>query len=80
MIITVILGCFLNSKLNELVSLMGFAEFKKEAVLINTENMKVKCHVYALGWFDEMLLENNLQACVNKHEANGYHVLASSGK
>ena len=40
--------------------------------------MKVKCHSYALGWFDEIKLENKFQTCVNEHEANGYKIIESS--
>lgn len=79
-IIAVTLASLLNSKFNELAGSLGFAEFNKETILINTEKMKVKCQAYALGWFDEIQLENNLQACVNEHEANGYHVMASARK
>ena len=61
-----------------MASSLGFAEFKKETILINNDKMKVKCQTYALGWFDEIQLENNLQACVKKHEANGYQVIVSS--
>lgn len=74
----VVVGYFANLKFVELAYSLGFAELKKEAVLINSEKMKVKCHSYALGWFDEIKLENKFQACVNEHEANGYKVVDSS--
>ncbi|MDU0111734.1 hypothetical protein RT723_01650 [Psychrosphaera aquimarina] len=74
----VIVGYFVNLKFVEVAYSLGFAELKKEAVLINSEKMKVKCHSYALGWFDEIKLENKFQACVNEHEANGYKVVDSS--
>ncbi len=74
----VVLGYFINSKFVELAYSLGFAELKKETILINSEKMKVKCHSYALGWFDEIKLENKFQACVNEHEANGYKIIESS--
>ncbi|AOW78706.1 hypothetical protein A3Q34_18815 [Colwellia sp. PAMC 20917] len=74
----VIVGYFVNLKFVEVAYSLGFAELKKEAILINSEKMKVKCHSYALGWFDEIKLENKFQACVNEHEANGYKVVGSS--
>ncbi|MBA6262730.1 MAG: hypothetical protein V7780_10890 [Colwellia sp.] len=74
----VIVGYFVNLKFVEVAYSLGFAELKKEAVLINSEKMKVKCHSYALGWFDEIKLENKFQACVNEHEAKGYKVVDSS--
>ena len=52
-----------------------FAELKKEVVLINDEKLKVKCHAYALGWFDEVKLENNFQMCINEHQAKGYKIV-----
>jgi len=73
-----VVGYFINLKLVELAYSLGFAELKKEVVLINADKMKVKCHSYALGWFDEIKLENKFQACVNEHEANGYQVIESS--
>ncbi|NMP31146.1 hypothetical protein HII17_06180 [Thalassotalea sp. M1531] len=74
----VVLGYFVNSKFVELAYSLGFAELKKEAILINSEKMKVKCHSYALGWFDEIKLENKFQACINEHEANGYKIIESA--
>ena len=74
----VAVGYFINSKFVELAYSLGFAELKKEAILINSEKMKVKCRSYALGWFDEIKLENKFQACVNEHEANGYKIIESS--
>ena len=74
----VVVGYFVNSKFVEVAYSLGFAELKKEAVLINSEKMKVKCHSYALGWFDEIKLENKFQTCVNEHEANGYKVIEST--
>lgn len=71
-------GYFINLKFVELAYKLGFAELKQKAVLINTEQMKVKCHSYALGWFDEIKLENKFQACINEHEANGYKIIESS--
>lgn len=73
----VVVGYLINSKFVEVAYSLGFAELKKEAVLINAEKMKVKCHSYALGWFDEIKLENKFQACVNEYEANGYKVIES---
>jgi hypothetical protein len=74
----VVVGYLINSKFVEVAYSIGFAELKKEAVLINAEKMKVKCHSYALGWFDEIKLENKFQACVNEHQANGYKIIESS--
>ena len=74
----VVVGYFVNSKFVEVAYSLGFAELKKEAVLINSEKMKVKCHSYALGWFDEIKLENKFQTCVNEHVANGYKVIEST--
>ncbi|KTF17022.1 hypothetical protein [Pseudoalteromonas sp. H105] len=77
-LVVVIAGYFINSKFIDLAYSLGFAELKKEAVLINSEKMKVKCHSYAFGWFDEIKLENKFQACVNEHKANGYQIIESS--
>ena len=77
-LVAVVVGYFINLKFVELAYSLGFAELKKEAVLINSEKMKVKCRSYALGWFDEIKLENKFQACVNEHEANGYKIIDSS--
>ena len=74
----VVVGYFINLKFIEIAYSLGFAELKKEAVLINAEKMKVKCSSYALGWFDEIKLENRFQKCVNEHEANGYKIIESS--
>ncbi len=73
----VVVGYFINSKFVELAYFLGFSELKKEAVLINSEQMKVKCHSYALGWFDEIELENKFQTCINDHEANGHKIVES---
>ena len=77
-LLVVVIGYFLNAKFVEVAYSLGFAELKKEAVLINAEKMKVKCRSYALGWFDEIKLENKFQTCVNEYEANGYKVIDSS--
>lgn len=74
----VVVGYFINSKFIELAYSLGFAELKKETVLINAEKMKVKCHSYALGWFDEIKLENKFQACVNEYEAKGYKAVENT--
>ena len=63
----IVIGYFINLRFVELAYSLGFAELKKEAVLVNTEKMKVKCHSYALGWFDEIKLENKFQTCINEH-------------
>lgn len=73
-----VVGYFINLKFVELAYTLGFAELKKEAVLINAEKMKVKCHSYAFGWFDEIKLENKFQTCVNEYEANGYKIVEHS--
>lgn len=75
----IIIGFLLNAKIVEVAYALGFAELKKEAVLINAENIKVKCHSYALGFFDEIKLENKFQQCINDHKANGYKMLDESG-
>jgi hypothetical protein len=74
----IVIGYFINLRFVELAYSLGFAELKKEAVLVNTEKMKVKCHSYALGWFDEIKLENKFQTCINEHQANGYKIIESS--
>ncbi|MCL1156802.1 hypothetical protein K8B83_10850 [Shewanella inventionis] len=48
---------------------------KKEAILINDQKMKVKCDSYALGFFDEIKLENKFQQCINDYQAQGYALL-----
>ncbi|MDD8057778.1 hypothetical protein [Shewanella metallivivens] len=37
--------------------------------------MKVKCASYALGFLDDIKLENKFQQCVNDYQAQGYVVL-----
>lgn len=74
----IITSYFINLKFVEVAYTLGFAELKKEAILINAEKMKVKCQSYALGWFDEIKLENKFQACVNEHEAKGHKIIDSS--
>ena len=48
----------LYSQFTELAYKFGFAELKLNAVLENSEHMKVKCDVYSLGFFDEIKLQN----------------------
>lgn len=74
-LIAITAGYLINARFVELAYSLGFAELKKEAVLINAEKMKVKCHSYALGWFDEIKLENKFQKCVNDYEAQGYTII-----
>lgn len=69
------LGYAIHVRFVELAYALGFAELKQEAVLINADKLKVKCHAYALGWFDEIKLQNKFQACINEHQANGYQLL-----
>tara|TARA_R110000787_G_scaffold12692_1_gene40814 strand:+ start:2340 stop:2699 length:360 start_codon:yes stop_codon:yes gene_type:complete len=73
-----VIGYLVNAKFIEVAYSLGFAELKKEAVLINDEKLKVKCHSYALGWFDEIKLENKFQKCLNEHQANGYKIMENS--
>lgn len=76
-IVAVALGYVINLKFVEIAYSMGFAELKKEAILINDKKMKVKCDSYALVFFDEIKLENKFQQCINDYEAQGYVVLAA---
>ncbi len=74
-LIALTIAYFINARFIELAYSLGFAELKKEVVLINDEKLKVKCHAYALGWFDEVKLENNFQMCINEHQAKGYKIV-----
>ncbi len=76
-LVAVVLIYVINSKFVELAYSVGFAEIKKEAVLINAEKMQVKCRSYALGWVDQVKLENNFQKCMNEHQSNGYKLMKS---
>lgn len=62
----------------ELAYKFGFAELKLVAVLENSEQMKVKCDVYSLGFFDEIKLQNKYQKCINDYKAQGYQLISSS--
>ncbi|QCZ94680.1 hypothetical protein [Salinimonas iocasae] len=66
------------SQFTELAYKLGFAELKMVAVLENAEKMKVKCDAYALGYFDEIKLQNKFQQCINDYEAEGYEVISRS--
>ncbi|WP_165871094.1 hypothetical protein [Shewanella frigidimarina] len=37
--------------------------------------MKVKCDSYALGFFDQVKLENKFQQCINDYQAQGYVII-----
>ena len=77
-LVALVIGYFINAKFVEVAYSLGFAELKKEAILINADKLKVKCHSYALGFFDEIKLENKFQKCINEHEANGYKMVEES--
>lgn len=47
-----------------------------EAVLEDQDKMKVKCDVYALGFFDEIKLQNRFQKCINDYHAEGYLLIS----
>lgn len=68
----------LYSQFTELAYKLGFAELKMVAVLENSEKMKVKCDAYALGFFDEIKLQNRFQRCINDYEAEGYKLISRS--
>jgi tetrahydrodipicolinate N-succinyltransferase len=74
------LGYLMSEKFSDIAHALGFAELKKEAVLINDEKLKVKCRSYAQGFFDEIKLENKFQQCINQHQANGYRILESESR
>ncbi|MCT8986920.1 hypothetical protein [Shewanella phaeophyticola] len=74
-IVVVAVGYLINLKFVDIAYAMGFAELKKEAILINDQKMKVKCDSYAFGFFDEIKLENKFQQCINDYQAQGYVVL-----
>ena len=76
LIFVLVLGYFLNERILEIAYSLGFSEVKKEIILVNAENIKVKCDAYAWGFFDELKLENKVQACVNDYQTQGYKVLA----
>ncbi|QSX38193.1 hypothetical protein [Shewanella sedimentimangrovi] len=76
-LVAFVIGYYINARFVEMAYSLGFAELKKEAVLINDEKMKVKCHSYALGWFDEIKIENKFQTCINEYEAEGYKLIDS---
>ncbi len=66
----------LYSQFVELAYKFGFAELKMVAVLENSEKMKVKCDAYALGFFDEIKLQNKFQKCINDYQNEGYKVIS----
>ncbi len=80
LLVVFIIGYLINARFIELAYSLGFAELKKEAILINDKQLKVKCHSYALGFFDEIKLENKFQQCVNDHKANGYKLITSTNR
>lgn len=70
----------LYSQFTELAYKFGFAELKLNAVLENSEHMKVKCDVYSLGYFDEIKLQNKFQKCINDYEAEGYEIVSRTDR
>lgn len=66
----------INSQFVELAYKFGFAELKMVAVLENKQKMKVKCDAYALGFFDEIKIQNNFQKCINDYTSEGYQVVS----
>ncbi len=74
-LLAVILLVVLHTQFVELAYKLGFAELKMVAVLQNQEKMKVKCDAYALGFFDEIKIQNNFQKCINDYEAQGYNLI-----
>lgn len=78
-IVLVAFAYVVYSQFSELAYKFGFAELKMVAVLENSEKMKVKCDAYALGFFDEIKLQNKFQKCVNDYEAEGYKIVSESG-
>ena len=66
------------TQFSELAYKFGFAELKLVAVLENSEQMKVKCDVYSLGFFDEIKLQNKYQKCINDYKAQGYRLISST--
>lgn len=80
-LVVVVSGYLISLKPTELERLPNFYALSKEAILINSEEMKVKCnyHVFLFGWIDELEEEKKFQECINKHETNGYKIVESSG-
>jgi hypothetical protein len=76
----VLLGYLMSEKFSDIAYSLGFAELKKETVLVNDKKLKVKCRSYALGFFDEVKLENKFQQCINQHQANGYRILETESR
>lgn len=74
-LLAVVLLVVLHTQFVELAYKLGFAELKMVAVLQNQEKMKVKCDAYALGFFDEIKIQNNFQKCINDYEAQGYNLI-----
>jgi hypothetical protein len=68
-------GYLINARAVELAYALGFAELKMQAVLVNEQQLKVKCNSYALGYFDEIALENKFQQCINRYLAEGYKLV-----
>lgn len=74
-LLALVLLVVLHTQFVELAYKLGFAELKMVAVLQNQEKMKVKCDAYALGFFDEIKIQNNFQKCINDYEAQGYNLI-----
>ena len=79
--VIVIGGYLISLKSTELERLPNFYALSKEAILINSEEMKVKCnyYVFLFGWIDEIEEEKKFQECINRHKINGYKIVESSG-
>ena len=60
----------------EIAKSIGFVEMKKIATLQNNKQLKVKCQVYSLGFFDEIKLENKFQHCIKNYKQAGYKVIS----
>jgi len=71
-------GFVLYTQSTELAYKLGFAELKKVAVLQNENKMKVKCEAYALGFFDEIKIENRFQKCLNDYQSQGYKMIENN--
>ena len=77
-IIAVVAIYLVSLKVSEIAYSLGFVEISKQAVLVNEDNLKEECRVYAWGFFDQIELENRFQSCINEHEANGYKLIENS--
>jgi hypothetical protein len=78
LILVLSVGYLVSDKLVDVAYSLGFAELKKETILVNQDKLKVKCRAYALGFFDEIKLENNFQQCVNQYQQAGYQIVEAN--